>query len=59
MKLIKRVTIEYHEDWSEVEIEYNPRSERVIKKTTKEETWPGSSKSKPGDPYVTHRSEVI
>ena len=59
MKLIKRVTIEYHEDWSEVEIEYSPRSERVIKKTTKEETWPGSSKNVPGDPYVTHRSEGI
>ena len=59
MKLIKRVTIEYYEDWSEVEIEYSQRSERVIKKTTKEETWPGSSKNAPGDPYVTNRSEVI
>ena len=36
-RLMKRVTIEYYEDWSEVEIEYNPRSERVIKKTTKKE----------------------
>ena len=54
-RLMKRVTIEYYEDWSEVEIEYSPRSERVIKKTTKKETWCGSSK---GDPIVSYTSEV-
>lgn len=62
MKLIKRVTIEYYEDWSHGDLW--PKipvleSERVIKKKTTEETWPGSSKNKPGDPYVTYRSEVI
>ena len=54
-RLMKRVTIEYYEDWSEVEIEYNPRAERVIKKTTKQETWGESSQ---GSPIVSYTSEV-
>jgi len=51
-KLLKRVTVEYWEDIPRL-------NERCINKTTKEETWPGSTKTMPGEPYETYRSEII
>jgi hypothetical protein len=56
-KLLKRVTVEYWEDISGGESN-TPETVRYINKTTKEETWPGSSKSK-GGPLETFRSEVL
>ena len=50
-KLLKRVTTEYWEETSD--------AVRQINKTTKEERWPGSSKTMPGEPYETFRPEII
>mgnify|MGYP001267687794 FL=1 len=54
--LLKRVTIEYYEDITGVEMN-TPETIRMIKKKTKTENFSvGSSK---GNPVVTYLSEII